>query len=137
MSVSVRLCVCVCVFVCVFVCVYVRVRVCVCVCVCVYAWISASTRSLLTGEFSFSSFFLCDSGLKIRFLIGPMSFGFISNFRFSQNLIWLFLMIESRYFNRIGSIRTRIKKSIFSKKIIFLAITVLLLLTKTCFLLKS
>ena len=53
------MCVCVCVcgwvddWVCV--CVYPRARVCMCVCVC--AWISASTRSILTGEFSFSSFF--------------------------------------------------------------------------------
>ena len=75
-------------------CVRVRawVRACVraCVCVCVYAWISASSRSILTVEFSFSSFLLCDGGSKIRFLIGPMRFSFISNFRFPQNLFLLF-----------------------------------------------
>ena len=37
----------------------------------------------------------------------------------------------SIYLNRIGSIQMRIKIPIFSKKIIFLAITVLFLLTKT------
>ena len=45
--------------------------VCVCVCararVCVYAWISASTRSILTGEFSFSSFLCVMAGQKSVF----------------------------------------------------------------------
>ena len=41
----VDVCVCVCVWVCVWVCVY------------VYARISASTRSILTGQVSFSLFF--------------------------------------------------------------------------------
>ena len=97
--------------------VYVCVRACVRACVCIYAWISASTRSILTGEFSFSSFFLCDGGSKIRFLIGPMRFCFISNFLFSQNLFLIFfLMIGSRYLNRMGSIWKRNKIPIFSKK---------------------
>ena len=57
-SVCVRACVCACA------CVPVRVRVCayecvcLCVCVCVYAWIAASTRSTLTGQVSFSLFFV-------------------------------------------------------------------------------
>ena len=67
---------------------------------------SISTRSILTGQVSF---FLCDCGSKIRFLIVPMRFCFISNFRFSQNLFLLFLMIGSRYFHRMDSIRKRIK----------------------------
>ena len=87
--------------------------VCVCVRVCVYARISASTRSILTEQVSF---FLCDCGSKIRFLIGTMHFCFISNFRFSQNYFLLFLMIGSIHFNRISNIRKRIKIHIFSKK---------------------
>ena len=76
---------------------------CMCECVClVCAWISASTRSILTGEFSFSSFFM-----------------------------WW--RVKNPFLNRMGSIRKSIKKSIFKKIIISLAITVLLLLTKTCF----
>ena len=82
--------------------------------------------------------FLCDCGSKICFLIGPMRLGFISNFRFSQNLFLIFLMIGSRYLNRVDSIRKRIKIPIFSKqKKKFLAITVLVLLTKTCFFFKA
>ena len=101
--------------------------------VCVYAWISASTRSILTEQVSFFLFFfLCNGGSKIRFLIGPMCFCFISIFDFLKIYFCFFLMIGSRYLNRMGSIQKRIKIPIFSKKKI-LAITVLLLLTKTCF----
>ena len=99
-------CVCVCVYVCVCVCMCVRVRVCVCV--------------ILTGQVLFS-FFLCDGDSKIRFLIGPIRFCFISNFRFSQNCFSLFfLMLGSRYLNQMSSIRKRIKIPIFSKKKIIL-----------------
>ena len=45
-------------------------------------------------------------------------------------------MLGSRYLNRMGSIRRRIKIPIFSKRKKLLAITVLLLLTKTCFFFK-
>ena len=38
--------------------------VCVCVRACGRAWISAFTRSILTGEFSFSSFFCVMAGQK-------------------------------------------------------------------------
>ena len=80
------MCVCVCV------CVCVRVRVCV-VCVCVLARIRLDLSSYSidfnrTGLIFFA--FLCDGGSKIRFLIGPMLFGFISNFRISKDLYLLF-----------------------------------------------
>ena len=88
----VRACACVCVLVWVRACVRVCVYVCASARVFVYAWISASTRSILTGSFSnhFLRFFLCDGGSKIRFLIGPRRFCFISNFLFSQNLFLIF-----------------------------------------------
>ena len=56
---SVWMCVCACVRACVRVCVRACVRVCVCACVCmgVYAWILASTESILSGQVSFSLFF--------------------------------------------------------------------------------
>ena len=61
--VSVHVCVCVCVFVCVCeLCPC--ARVCVRGCVCVYAWIAATTRSILTGQVSFSLFFYVMVGQK-------------------------------------------------------------------------
>ena len=68
------------------------VRACVCVCVCA----CAPGSQLLLGRFKpdrshfLCFFFLYDGGSKIRFLMGPMRFCFISNFRFSQNLFLLF-----------------------------------------------
>ena len=94
--------------------------VCVCVCVYVYAWISASTRSILTGQVSFFLFFLCDGGSKIRFLIGPIRFCFISNFRFSQNCFLLFFnerieIFKSDWYHRKEHRKTyNLKKKNFS-----------------------
>ena len=140
-------CVCVCVWVCVcvYVCVCVGVRACVRVCVCVrgwvgvgvcvyvYTWISASSRSILIGQVSFSLFFFVWRWVKNPVLIVLMRFCFISNFRFSQNLVLLFfLMLGLRYFNRMNIIRKRIKIPIFyKKKNKNLAFTVLLLLRRS------
>ena len=104
-------------FVCV--CVHMRVRVCVCVCVCIYAWISASTRSILTGQVSFSLFFCVIAGQKSVFRLGRCVFVSFQIFDFLKIyfLFFLFfLMIGSRYFNWMGSIRKRIKILIFSTK---------------------
>ena len=46
--------------------------------------------------------FLCDGGSKIRFLIGPMRFYFISNFRFSQNYFFLFFNDRIEIFESDG-----------------------------------
>ena len=133
-----------CVYVCVCARVCASVRACVRACVWVDGWVGACVRacgwmggwvracvracvrvrldlSFYLVDFNrtgliFFVFFLCDGGSKIRFLVGPMRFCVISNFRFSQNLFFLLLMIGSRYLNRIGIIRKLIKILIFSKK---------------------
>ena len=120
------MCVCACVRACACAC------ACVCVCVCVRLDLSFYSVDFNRRVLIFFVF-LCYGGSKIRFLIGPIRFCFISNFLLSLNFIFnFFLMIGLRYLNRMGSIRKRIKIPIFSKKKI-LAIMVLLLLTKTCF----
>ena len=110
-------------------CVCVCVRACACACVCAHVCVYTPRSQLQLGRFqperSLLLRFLCDGRSKIRFLIRPMRFYFISNFLFSQNLVLIFLMIGSRYLNVVGGIRKRIKIPIFSKKISFLAITVL------------
>ena len=60
------------------------IYVCACVRACVYAWISASTRSILITQVSFFSLFLCDCWSKIRFLIGSIRFCIISKFQYSK-----------------------------------------------------
>ena len=80
------------------------VWVCVGMCVCLYAWISVSIRSILTGEFSFSSFSLC-LRVKNPFFDWADAFLFYFEFSmFSKFIFDFFLMIGSRYLNRMGSI---------------------------------
>ena len=83
-------------------------RACVRVCVC-------STLSILSGEFSFSSVFLCDGGQKSVFWLGRCVFVLFRIFYFLKMYFWFFWMIGSRYFNLMGSIRKRINIPISSK----------------------
>ena len=73
-------CVCECVCVCVCACVCVCVCVCVYVCVCVCIRLDLSFYSVDFNRTGLIFLFLCDGGSKIRFLIGPIRFCFISNF---------------------------------------------------------
>ena len=101
---SVWMYVCVCVRVCVGVCMY--------VCVCIRLDLNFYSIDFNRKDLILFVFFLCDGGSNPRFLIGPIRFFFISNFRFSQNCFFAFFsMIGSRYFNRKS-----VKKLIISKK---------------------
>ena len=77
---------------CVCVCVRARARVCVCACVrvCVCVRLDLSFDSVDFNQSFHFRFFSCDGGSKIRFLIGPMCFCFISNFLFSQDIFLIF-----------------------------------------------
>ena len=75
----------------------------------------------------FLCFFCVMAGQKFVFWFGRCVFVLFRIFDFLKIVFRFFIMIGSRYLNRMGIIRKRIKIPIFSKKN-FLAITVLLLL---------
>ena len=93
------------------------VWMCVCVCVCVCMRVCTLFYSVHFNRTGLIFFviFLCGCGSKIRFLIGPMRFCFISNFLFSQNLFLIFFNGRVEIFES-DIIRKRIKISKFSKK---------------------
>ena len=74
------------------------VWMCVCVCVYVYMCVSVDFNRRVLIFFVF----LCDGGSKIRFLIGPMRFCFISSFLFSQNLFSIFFNDRVKIFESDG-----------------------------------
>ena len=89
---------------------------CVCVCVCACVCVCVCTRSILTGWGSFFSFFYSEFGKKIIFYDSPIRFCFMSNFRFSKNLLLIFFNDRTRIFESGGQHSKEHKKPIFSKK---------------------
>ena len=72
-------------------------------CVCVYIRLDLSFYSDDFNRRVLIFFvFLCDGGSKIRFLIGPIRFCFISNFLFSQNLFLIFFNDRMEIFESDG-----------------------------------
>ena len=100
------------------VCMDACLRACVCVCVCVCAY----TALLRVYAVDFNRIvlifvFLYCIGEENNFVWFTDSvFVLFRIFNFRNISFWIFLIIGLKYLNRIGSIRKRIKKPIFSKK---------------------
>ena len=109
------LCVCVCMCVCARVCVCARARVCVCVCVCVCVRLDLSFYSVGFNRRVLIFFVFCVmAGQKSVFLLGRCVFVLFRIFYFLKIVFRFFLIVGSRYFNRMSGIRKRIKIPVFS-----------------------
>ena len=92
------------------------VWICVCVCVCIRQDLSFYSIDFnRTGLISFV-FFCVIACQKSVFWLGRCVLVLFRIFNFLKIYFCFFLMVGSRYFNRIGSTRKRIKKPIFSRK---------------------
>ena len=108
----------------------------------VHRFITGSTPSILTrwGSFFVCFFFYSEVEKRIIFYDSLIRFCFMSNFRFSKNLLlfcFFFLMIGLEFWSRVGSIRKSIKKTIFKKKNNFSSYRGSFVITKNVFSFKK
>ena len=133
-NVCMDVCGCACVRACVRTCVCVCVCECLCVCARIPFYLRIYAVAFNRVQLIFFCFFYSEFGKKIIFYDSPISFCFMLNFRFSNNLFLIFFNDRTRIFELGGRHSKEHKKSIFYKKNYFSNYRGSFVITKNVFL---